>query len=418
MPQQSDIFLGRRPIIAADRRLVAWDLAFGNGSGVSLTGSPALEDETVAALTRVASTADWESLLCGARALIGVDRPMLFSDAMEKLPRNRIWLGLGPCDEIDPKLSQRLHALHRHRGTRLIFLNYGRRDPREQLLELADAVEIDARSRPAETWEPLARRARRRQLDVMVRGVDHDADFVAFREAGFDLMEGQCCAEASASGETAANADGKILLELLLESNGDLEISSVAERIGSNAQLTHGLLRLVNSLELARAQKIESISQALMMIGAQGLRRWLNLLLFQIGTVGGHRGPLFRIAASRARLMELLTRDRIGEEPDAKDTGEQAFLVGILSLVHVLLGTGRSAAIEGLSLRHELQDALTEYAGWLGGLLRLVECLDSGRFPEAAATAEELELDPVRVLDHQYQAYQWVLRMITVEVAR
>lgn len=381
------------------------------------SGSAAEADERLARLAQVLSVVDWDALLCGARVLLTVDRRLLFSDVVEKLPRDRVWLGLERCDEIDGRLAHRLYALHAQRGCRLVFLGYGRRDPREQLIELAEAVEIDGLGLAAGERDLLVRRAHRRGLSVLGREVDRDRDFVMLRESGFDWVQGQCWLESSVGGEPIANEDGRVLLDLLVESNADLEISDVADRIQRNERLSQGLLRLVNSLELARVQKIDSISQALMMIGAQGLVRWLNLLLFQVGTATGYRGPLFRVAASRARLMELLTRDREGEAAAEKEAAEEAFLVGILSLVHVLLGVDRASAIDGLPIFEDLQLALTRHEGEVGRLLRLVECLEAGGFVEVAALAEELEIAPDRILERQLEAYEWVLRMIKVDAA-
>ena len=68
---------------------------------------------------------------------------------------------------------------------------------------------------------------------------------------------------------TQATAEGKVLLQLLVEARGELEIEPVTQQIESTPALQEGLLRLVNSLELARAQKIENVGQALIMIGAR-----------------------------------------------------------------------------------------------------------------------------------------------------
>jgi EAL and modified HD-GYP domain-containing signal transduction protein len=415
----AQLFMGRRPIIADERRLLAWDLAFADASGAPWIPIPsaAEADERLARLTQLASGMDWDALSCGARLLLTVDRHTVFSDFVEKLPRNRVWLGLERCDEIDGRLAHRLYALHAQRGCRLVLLDYGRRDPREPLIDLTEAVEFDGLALAPAERDILVRRAHRRSLSVLGRGVDRDQDLVTLRESGFDWIQGRCCLEASRVGETVANEEGRVLLDLLLASNDELEISPVAARIQSNERLSQGLLRLVNSLDLARAQKIGSISQALMMIGAQGLVRWLALLLFQVGTAAGQRGPLFRVAASRGRLMELLTRDREGEGATGKEAAEEAFLVGILSLVHVLLGVDRASAIDGLPIFEDLQLALIRHEGEVGRLLQLVECLEAGCFVEAAALAEELEIPPDRILDRQAEAYEWVLRMIKVDAA-
>jgi len=406
-------FLSRQPIVAGERRLIGWELAFASPDGQALAGSEEQSDAYLEATLEFAKTASWESLLCGGRALLPVDRRIVFSDVLEHMPRNKILLGLSPYDEIDANFSNRLHDLHSRRGTRLLFFNYSRRDPREQLLDLADAVEIDAFNLDDDARALLIRRAQRRNLQVLATAVDGDADFVRIRDSGFELFAGQSYSQHSEDGETQATADGKVLLQLLVEARGELEIEQVTKQIEANPALEEGLLRLVNSLELARAQKIENVGQALIMIGAKGLSRWLNLLLFQTGSKHGTRGPLFRVAASRARLMELLVGAGAEDaDPEKKAQGEVAFLVGIMSLVNVLLGVDRASAISGLTLPNDMQVALSNHEGELGRLLRLAECLDSGEFVEAAAIAQDVSITPSEIWAHQRDAYDWVMRMI------
>lgn len=406
-------FFSRQPIVAGERRLIGWELAFGAPDGRTISHGEEHSDAYFAAASELARTASWDSLLAGGKALLPVDRRLIFSDVLENLPRNRILLGLSPCDEIDSNLSNRLHDLHNRRGTRLLFYGYARRDRREQLLDLADAVEIDAFNLDEEARSLLIRRAQRRNLQVLATSVDGDADFVRIRDSGFELFSGRSYSDPSADAETQATADGKVLLQLLVEARGELEIEPVTKQVESTPALQEGLLRLVNSLELARAQRIENVGQALIMIGAKGLSRWLNLLLFQIGSKHGTRGPLFRVAATRARLMELMVGAGVdGATPAIKAHGETAFLVGIMSLVHVLLGIDRKTAIEGLVLPEEMTHALSGYEGELGRMLRLCECLDSGEFVEVAEIAAELGVTPATLWSHQRAAFEWVAQMV------
>ncbi|MGB0619806.1 MAG: EAL and HDOD domain-containing protein [Myxococcota bacterium] len=406
-------FLSRQPIVAGERRLIGWEMAFGAPDGRTLSVGQENSEEYLAAAMEFSKTANWDSLLCGGRALLPVDRRLVFSDVIEDLPRNRFLLGLAPCEEVDANLSNRLHDLHSRRGTRLLFFGYRRRDPREQLLDLVDAVEIDAFKLDEDARSLLVRRAQRRNLQVLATSVDGDADFVRIRDSGFELFSGKSYSEHSEDADTQATADGKELLQLLVEARGELEIEPVTRRIEATPALEEGLLRLVNSLELARAQKIENVGQALIMIGAKGLSRWLNLLLFQIGSKHGTRGPLFRVAASRARLMELMVGSGTDEATrEIKSRGDIAFLVGIMSLVHVLLGVDRKKAISGLVLPEEMGHALLGYEGELGRMLRLCECLDSGEFVEAAEISQELGISPRALWAYQCAAFDWVAQMI------
>ena len=130
----------------------------------------------------------------------------------------------------------------------------------------------------------MIRRAQRRKLQILANSIQHDSDFVRIRDSGFDLLQGNAYSESSDNEETQANQEGKLLLQLLIAARGEFEIDTVTRHVEANPTLAQGLLRLVNSLELARSQKIESVGQALIMIGAKGLSRWLNLLLFQVGS--------------------------------------------------------------------------------------------------------------------------------------
>lgn len=411
MSDTTGFFLSRQPIVTSERRLLAWELTLGSGDGVCLAGEPGRGTEYLAALNQLARSANWEALLGGARAVVRLGRGEILSELLEVMPRNRILVGLSPDFEVDAGIQARLHSLHGTRGTSLLFFGYDRRDPREQLIDLTEAVEVDTESNDAATQEVLVRRAQRRKLHVLAQSVDTDASFQAARQRGFDWMQGLHYRDAS-SDETVANPGGRVLLDLLLDARSGLAIDTVTQRVEANGELAEALLRLVNSLALARAHRIETVGQALIMIGANGLTRWLNLLLFQIGGGGGQRGALFRVAASRARLMELIALEKGPEDPAVKEVGETAFLVGILSLVHVLLGQERSKAIEGLSIPDEVESALKGYRGELGRLLRFSECLDEAAFPEVAEIARELSIDPVRVGELQSSAYEWVNQML------
>ena len=411
MSDTDGFYLSRQPIVAGERRLFGWELLLGTPGGEILAPTEEQSETYLAAVLDLVHSANWDSLLCGGRALLPVDRRVIFSDAIEQMPRNVMLLGLSASETIDANLSNRLYDLHSRRGTRLLFIDYCRRDPREQLLELADAVQIDAFNLDEETRGLLVRRAQRRKLQILANSVQHDEDFVRIRDAGFDLLQGQSYSEASDNEETQANPDGKLLLQLLVDARGEFEIDTVTRHVEGNAALEEGLLRLVNSLELARAQKIESVGQALIMIGANGLSRWLNLLLFQIGSKNGKRGPLFRVAATRARLMELIALSGASDDSETKDRGEAAFLVGILSLVHVLLGVEKDTAIAGLTLPDDIGKALSKSEGELGRMLRLAVCLDRGEFAELAEVAGELSLDAKTLWTYQQQANDWVLQM-------
>ena len=121
--------------------------------------------------------------------------------------------------------------------------------------------------------------------------------------------------------------------------------------------LSYNLLRLVNSLGSSSGRRVTSFSQALLILGRQQLRRWLNLMLF-----AARQGDV-RPAMLLARALELLARS-VGLD---KHTQEQGFMIGLFSLLGVLL-------LLDMSARQQPLIAL-DLAGYLTGWNRGAEAL-------------------------------------------
>ena len=86
--------------------------------------------------------------------------------------------------------------------------------------------------------------------------------------------------------------------------------------------------------------------------------------------------PLLQLAATRGRLMELLL-ERVAEAgPGGREGADQAYMVGILSLMPALFGSSMSDVLGQLPVARPVHDALADHGGTLGDLLRLVKSLE------------------------------------------
>jgi EAL and modified HD-GYP domain-containing signal transduction protein len=107
--------------------------------------------------------------------------------------------------------------------------------------------------------------------------------------------------------------------------------------------------------------------------------------------------PLLQLAATRGRLMESLAE---ALWPDDAQRAEQAFMVGILSLMPTAFGVALDDILPALPLPFEVERALVSQQGVLGELLVNVEGLESDppearRLPRGldAATVTRLLVD-------------------------
>ncbi len=165
-----------------------------------------------------------------------------------------------------------------------------------------------------------------------------------------------------------------MLLKILAQITGDAETRDIEATLKQDPQLSVQLLRLVNSAAFAPAARISSFAHAITMLGRRQLQRWLQLLLYagQSAAAGGN--PLLTVAALRASLMEGLCKANRGD----KAIQDEAFMVGMFSLLDRLFGKPLADIVGPLNLVRDVNDALLTRSGKLGELLDLVEKAETG----------------------------------------
>jgi len=126
----------------------------------------------------------------------------------------------------------------------------------------------------------------------------------------------------------------------------------------------------------------------LMVLGRRALQRWVQLLLYATGKEGTVVSPLMQLAATRAKLMELVARQVRQHDFDYAD---RAFMVGMLSLLDVLMDEPMKDIVARMNLQEEIEAALLQRSGDLGDLLSLCGDIESG---DATAVQKRLYSRP------------------------
>jgi hypothetical protein len=189
-----------------------------------------------------------------------------------------------------------------------------------------------------------------------------------------------------ASGAQAASRGHALQMVQLVAADADThEIEALLRR---DPTLSYNLLRLVNSLGAGVGRRITSFSQALLLLGRQQLRRWLNLMLFAARQNDVRSAMLLARVAMRARALELLAKSG-GLD---KNTQEQGFMVGMFSLLGVLFGMPLTEVLAPLALGEAVHAALLRREGNLGALLLLFETAERGELDGVAAQLDALQI--------------------------
>jgi EAL and modified HD-GYP domain-containing signal transduction protein len=232
--------------------------------------------------------------------------------------------------------------------------------------------------------------------------VDSIARHAQCAAAGYGWFNGR---HALSPAETTTPHDGtsrKRLLSLLGMVARDAESREIEQMMKQDPALSYNLLKLVNAAAFALPSPVTSFGQAINLLGRRQLQRWLQLLLYARQEDDGVANPLLSIAAVRAAQMETLCRQQGGD----RDQQDKAFMVGVFSLLHLLLGMPTSDIVAALSLPADVSSALLERRGRLGAILSLVETPS----PDID-TVYRGESDPRAWWASLLQAHQWAIQV-------
>ncbi len=235
-----------------------------------------------------------------------------------------------------------------------------------------------------------------------------DTEFARDYPAGIEWVAGNWyfAAPAKPSGTQAASrALALQLVQLVADDADNREIEDVFRR---DPTLSYQLLRLVNSLGVGAGRRITSFSQAIVILGRNQLRRWLNLMLFAARDGDVRSAMLLARVAVRARAMELLA---YASGLD-KSLQEQAFMAGMFSLLGVLFGSPMEDVLKPLAIGDAMEGAVLRREGELGHLLTLIETGEDGRFDLLAEALDAIDVAPAEFNLAVIQSNSWMLTVV------
>ena len=366
----TEIFLGRQPILDRDQRVVAFELLFRSGR----TQAAGVTDDmqaTASVIQHAFSEMGAQAVLGPHLGFINVNAEMLLSDLVEILPREQVVLELLETVTVTDAVVARCHAL-KQMGYRIALDDFVFDDSYRPLLALADIVKIDLMQHTDDALRALVGQLRQWPVKLLAEKIDshEQADFC--RALGFELFQGYYFAKPAVLSVKRANPAQLALLELLDLVLADADTAEIERVFKQNANLTYNLLRLVNSAGGGAVRRIETVSQAIMLLGRKQLQRWLQLLVFTLQEGTPYPSPLLLMAAARGRMMELLAQRRGGDAA----LRDQAFMAGIFSLIENVIGKPLAEILQDLNLGDTMNAALLRREGTLGALLDLVESVE------------------------------------------
>lgn len=382
------VYLGRQPILARSGALDAYELLFRTSNeNRALIGDDAQATARVVANT--IGSIGVTAALGTHRGYVNLCRELLFDDIVLLLPPERFVLEVLETVTVDARLIDRLDKLRRA-GFHVALDDIGElTDELVEMLPHVDIVKVDfLLTRPA-GLPAIAEAVLASGKTLVAEKLETREDCTLARELGFHLFQGYFFARPQVLSARRSDPSRQSLLRVLALIASDAPLAELEAELKRSPDVVMQLLRLVNSSAYGLGRRIASVREAILAAGTRQVARWAQLLLYaSSGELPWRSDPLTQLAGTRSRFMELVASHL---RPDDERFVDAAFMTGIFSLVHVLLGDAAPAdALVRLGLVAEIGDAIIHGAGPLGALLAIAEAAEEGN-AEGAARAASVE---------------------------
>ncbi len=404
-PHAKEFFLGRQPILNRDQSLVAYELLF---RSAAFGGAVVVDDlsATAAVISHVAELG-MEHVIGDMLGFVNVDAIVLMSDFVKFLPPKNVILEILETVEATPAVLERVAELAKA-GYRFALDDViSDSQDVQKFIPLVEIVKVDIMNLASADLTSLVRQLKYFKKKMLAEKVETQAEFEHCLALGFDYFQGYYFAKpVILSGKKIAPSELAILqLMGLLHSDADNDV--IERSVKQDASLSLNLLRLVNTPAAGAKMRIDSLGQALVVLGRRQLQRWLQILLYaKPGRSGQFTSPLLQMATTRGKLLELIAQKL---RPGNRNIADIAFTVGIMSLMDALFNLPMTEILTKVAVADEVSDALLLRSGLYGDMLKLVENIEhieeEGALVGPALT--KLQLSTEDLIELQLAAFEW-----------
>jgi c-di-GMP-related signal transduction protein len=397
-----DVLLARQAILDRDKKLYGYELLFRSDPGNNTFDGTSAAAATMQVLSNTVLSIGAHNILGGSKAFVNFDHELLAERMYLTLPRESLVIEI--LETVAPtKDLLELCQTIQQKGYAVALDDFVESPAYQPLARMADVIKVDIRLSSPDEQERLIHTYKRPGVLLLAEKIETDAEFQWTRRAGYDLFQGYFFARPMIVRSQQIPAAKANCLRLLREvQQTTLNLERVGELIETDVSLTYRCLRYANSALFQRRGHFDSVTRALVAVGEENIRRWVALATLPM-LATDKPGELVKLSLARARFCE-----RLAQTAHAVNRNE-AFLMGMFSLLDALIDQPLDQALESLELKDEITEAIlgTATNGFLPRLKQLVHSYEAGRWDEVDRCASQCGISPAETGDAYLDAADW-----------
>lgn len=397
---ESKICLARQPILNLDQSIIAYEMLFRQ---INATEANVIDGTSATAdvIMNLFNNIGLSNVIGDKKAFINFDEYLIQNDVINILPKDRVVIEILENVIMNDELFKSLSSLA-SAGYTLAIDDFIDNESTQQLFKIVEIMKIDISDYNNKQLIEYSKLGKQHNLTLLAERVETKEEFEMCKALGFELYQGYFFAKPEYIEHQAIPSSKMNIMNILNNIMAEHSIDDIEKSITQDVSISYKLLRYINSAGLQRDIKINSIQDAVKLIGVKPLYRWLSLFLFtnDANDDSDKANSLLSTALIRAFSLEYIAKIK------NKAIANDLFLLGVFSFLDTLLSMPFSDILKDISISDDIKNALLHNTGPYSNYYHLALLLDSENIEQLGNTLNTLNLSEKNITDASIYAMQ------------
>jgi len=358
-----DIYVGRQPIYNKNLSVFGYELLFRSGTKNTAAVDPFSADgATSTTIINTFLEIGLERLVGNKYAFINLTEQFLLEEDSLPISPKQVILEVLEDIPVTPKLVSAVERLSQ-KGFIIALDDYIYNPSHKPLMKMVDIVKIDIMQLSQVEIIQHVKILKEFGVKLLAEKIETIDEYEFCRKLGFDYYQGYFLSKPRIIRSKALPTNKVAVLNLLtVLQNPNSDIEELEEAISFDVSISYKILKLINSSFFSFSREVDSIKQAIVILGRNQLSSWASMIA--LSKMDDRPSEMIHLAMIRGKMCEMLA-EKSGLKPL-----ESFFTVGLFSALDILMERDIETIIDPLPLNDDVEKALLKHEGVLGEALR------------------------------------------------
>ncbi len=337
-----------------------------------------------------------DNIVGSALAFVNLPREFIINESLTPMLKEQAVLEILEDVVPDEEVIKGLKRL-KSNGFRIAMDDFEFQDKLIPMIELADYIKIDVYNLTSDQVIKQLELLKPYKAELIAEKVQTQELYKFCEQLDFTYFQGYFFCYPEMLQRKAIPANKAVILNLISKlQNPDIESEELENILIQDITLSYKLLRYINSAAFSLRREVDSIKDAIIVLGLNNLKKWLSLIMMS-KIADNKPTELVVIGMIRGRMCELLAEKL---HPEIKG---QMFIIGLFSVLDAIMDQPLIDLLDTVILSTPIKMALLDKSGAQGELYQYVLDYEKSNWDELTSAS----IDTNTFIQSYIEAVYW-----------